>query len=106
MAILLLETLRLSGSLARHDGVTRRCSSSQSKPSLFMIDIRNSKKCDARKSKTRKTRMNNQEPNSRNMEKSTRSFGRRNGPYGYAFNTLSKIWLALAVGFLLIPGVA
>ena len=24
MAILLLETLRLSGSLARHDGVTRR----------------------------------------------------------------------------------
>jgi uncharacterized membrane protein len=50
--------------------------------------------------------MNNQEPNSRTMEKSTRSCGRRNGPYGYAFNALSKIWLALAVGFLLFPGVA
>ena len=51
--------------------------------------------------------MNNQEQNSRTMEKSTRSScGRRNEPYGYAFNALSKIWLALAVGFLLIPGVA
>ena len=51
--------------------------------------------------------MNNQELNSRTMEKSTRSCcGRRNEPYGYAFNALSKIWLALAVGFLLIPGVA
>jgi probable HAF family extracellular repeat protein len=51
--------------------------------------------------------MNNQELNSRTMEKSTRSgCGRRNGPYGYAFNALSKIWIALAVGFLLIPGVA
>ena len=51
--------------------------------------------------------MNHQELNSRTMEKSTRSScGRRNEPYGYAFNALSKIWLALAVGFLLIPGVA
>jgi probable HAF family extracellular repeat protein len=51
--------------------------------------------------------MNNQEPNSRTMEKSTRSCcGRCNEPYGYAFNALSKIWLALAVGFLLFPGVA
>jgi len=51
--------------------------------------------------------MNNQEQNSRNMEKSTRSScGRRNEPYGYAFNALSKIWLALAVGFLLFPGLA
>jgi len=50
--------------------------------------------------------MNNQELNSRTMEKSTRSYGRRNEPFGYACNALSKIWLALAVGFLLIPGVA
>ena len=50
--------------------------------------------------------MNNQELNSGTMEKSTRSCGRRRGPYGNAFNALSKIWLALAVGFLLIPGVA
>ena len=50
--------------------------------------------------------MNNQELNSRTTEESTRSCGRRNQPYGYAFNALSKIWLALAVGFLLIPGVA
>ena len=51
--------------------------------------------------------MNNQEQNSRTMEKSTRSCcGRRNEPYGYAFNALSKIWLALAVGFLLFPGVS
>jgi probable HAF family extracellular repeat protein len=46
--------------------------------------------------------MKNQEINSRTMDKSTRSSGRRQG----AFNALSKIWLALAVGFLLIPGVA
>src|SRR5271166_1738975 len=75
---------------------------------------------------TRKTRMNNQELNSRTMKvakrfrlsgsdnggkidpdfragQSTGSCGRRDGPYGYA---LSIIWLALAVGFLLIPGAA
>jgi probable HAF family extracellular repeat protein len=46
--------------------------------------------------------MKNQEINSRTMDKSTRSSGRRQG----VFNALSKIWLALAVGFLLIPGVA
>jgi len=50
--------------------------------------------------------MNNQELNSGTMEKSTRSRGRRHGPYGNAFNALSKIWLALAAGFLLIPSVA
>ena len=50
--------------------------------------------------------MNNQELNSGSMEKSTRSCGRRHGPYGNAFNMLSKILLALAVGFLLIPGIA
>src|SRR5271166_5508238 len=72
-----------------------------------MSDIRNCYNCDARKMKTRKTRMNNQELNSRTMEKSTRRrCERRNEPYGYAFNALSKIWLALAVGFLLFPGVA
>src|SRR5271167_3626797 len=58
------------------------------------------------RSKTGKTRMNNQELNSGAMEKSTRSRGRRHGPYGNALNALSKIWLALAVGFLLIPGIA
>jgi probable HAF family extracellular repeat protein len=51
--------------------------------------------------------MNNQELNSRTMEKSTRSCcGCCDEPYGDAFNALSKIWLALAVGFLLFPGVA
>jgi probable HAF family extracellular repeat protein len=37
---------------------------------------------------------------------STRSWGRRGGSSGYALNTLSITWLALAVGLLLIPGVA
>ena len=46
--------------------------------------------------------MKNQEINSRTMDKSTTSSGRRQG----AFNALSKIWLTLAVGFLLIPGLA
>src|SRR5271165_1708238 len=78
---------------------------------------------------TRKTRMNNQELNSRTMKvakrfrlsgsenagkidpdfragQSTGSCGRRDGPHGHALNALSIIWLALAVGFLLIPGVA
>jgi probable HAF family extracellular repeat protein len=50
--------------------------------------------------------MNNQALSSRSMEKSTRSCGRRHGPYGYASNALGKIWFALAVGFLLIPGIA
>jgi probable HAF family extracellular repeat protein len=51
--------------------------------------------------------MNHQELNSRTMEKSTRSCcGRCNEPYGDAFKALSKIWLALAVGFLLFPGSA
>lgn len=39
------------------------------------------------------------------MEKSTRSCGRRRGPYGHAFNALTKLWLGLVVGLLLIPGV-
>jgi hypothetical protein len=73
--------------------------------------------------------MNNQELNSRTMKVakrsdlkggetarnidpgfragwSTISCALRSGPYGYALNALSVIWLALAVGFLLIPGVA
>ena len=74
--------------------------------------------------------MNNQELNSRTMMKvakrsdlyagdtarnidpgiragrSTISCALRGGFYGYALNALSVIWLALAVGFLLIPGVA
>src|SRR5271165_6144911 len=58
------------------------------------------------KNQIRKPRMNNQELNSRTMEKSRSCCGRRNEPCGYAFNALSKIWLALAAGFLLIPGVA
>jgi hypothetical protein len=37
---------------------------------------------------------------------STISCALRGGPYGYALNALSVIWLGLAVGFLLIPGVA
>jgi hypothetical protein len=49
MTILLLETLRLSGSLTRHDGVTRQCYSSQLEPKLIMTEIRNCEKCDSRK---------------------------------------------------------
>jgi len=49
--------------------------------------------------------MNNQEINSRTTENSTRSCGRDHGPYAWAFSALNKIWLALAAGFLLIPGV-
>src|SRR5260370_35359144 len=55
----------------------------------------------SKEAKAKKPRMNNQELNFRTMEKSTRS----RGPYGYAFNALSKIWLGLVVGLLLIPGV-
>ena len=49
MAILLLETLRLSGSLARHDGVTRRCFFESAKTKLLIIGIRNCNKCDGSK---------------------------------------------------------
>jgi hypothetical protein len=59
----------------------------------------------SKEAKTKKPRMNNQELNFRAMEKSTRSCGRRRGPYGYAFNALTKLWLGLVVGLLLIPGV-
>ena len=59
----------------------------------------------SKEAKTKKPRMNNQELNFRAMEKSTRSCGRRRGPYGHAFNALTKLWLSLVVGLLLIPGV-
>src|SRR6516225_8619262 len=77
----------------------------------------------------RRTRMNNQELNSRTMEraessglhgrhtagktdheffagKSTKSLGHRGGPDGFAVIAFNIIWLALSAGLLLIPGVA
>ena len=48
MAILFLEELRLSGSLGRHDGVTRRSFSRETKINGVVAGLRNFKKCDSR----------------------------------------------------------
>jgi len=50
MAILLLETLRLFGSLAPYDGVTREYFFSElAITNLILTELLNSKKCDSRK---------------------------------------------------------
>ena len=48
MAILFLEELRLSGSLGRHAGVTRRSFSRETKINEVVTGLRNFKKCDSR----------------------------------------------------------